>query len=329
MIYTKQRRNEMKTISINDLKDFKIGHAQNEEKGTGCTVIIAEKGAVAGVDVRGGGPATRETDLLNPKNTVQEIHAVTLSGGSAFGLEASSGVMQYLSEKGIGFDLKDIYIPIVCQASLFDCSVGDVKAYPNKEMGYQACINSEKAQDLQGNIGAGCGASVGKYFGFDKAMKTGLGTYALQVGDLQVGAVVAVNACGDIYEANSNKRLAGAYDYEKKKEIDTIQALLDGPESQTNPHQNTTIGCIITNAKLNKAQMNKIASVLHNAYAHCIHPVAMANDGDTIFTMTSQKVEADQDIVSILSVLAMEKAIENAAKKAQSAFGLSSYSDLF
>lgn len=318
----------MKTISINNLKDFKIGHAQDEKKGTGCTVIIAKNGAIAGVDVRGGGPATRETDLLDPKNTVQEIHAVTLSGGSAFGLEASSGVMQYLSEKGIGFNLKDIYIPIVCQASLFDCSVGDVKAYPNKEMGYQACINSEQNQDLQGNVGAGCGASVGKYFGFDHAMKTGLGTCALQVGNLQVGAIVAVNACGDIYQANSNHRLAGAYNYEKKEEINTIDALLDGLESQSNPHQNTTIGCIITNAKLNKAQMNKIASISHNAYAHCIHPVAMSNDGDTIFTMASQKVEAEQDIVAILAVKAMECAIEKAAKKAQPAFGLSSYSDL-
>lgn len=318
----------MKQISINDLKDFKIGHAQDLEKGTGCTVIIAEKGAVAGVDVRGGGPATRETDLLDPKNTVQEIHAVTLSGGSAFGLEASSGVMQYLSERGIGFNLKDIYIPIVCQASLFDCSVGDVKAYPNKKMGYQACIHSEKSEDLQGNIGAGCGASVGKYFGFDKAMKTGLGTCAYQVGDLQVGAIVAVNACGDVYQANSKYRLAGAYNYETKEEINTIDALLEGVEVQTNEHQNTTIGCIITNAKLNKAQMNKIATISHNAYAHCIHPVAMSNDGDTIFTMASQKVEAEQDIVAILAVKAMESAIENAAKKAQPAFGLSTYSKL-
>ena len=318
----------MKQISINDLKDFKIGHAQDSEKGTGCTVIIAEKGAVAGVDVRGGGPATRETDLLDPKNTVQEIHAVTLSGGSAFGLEASSGVMQYLSERGIGFNLKDIYIPIVCQASLFDCSVGDVKAYPNKEMGYQACIHSEKSEDLQGNIGAGCGASVGKCFGFDKAMKTGLGTCAYQVGDLQVGAIVAVNACGDVYQANSKYRLAGAYNYETKEEINTIDALLEGVEVQTNEHQNTTIGCIITNAKLNKAQMNKIATISHNAYAHCIHPVAMSNDGDTIFTMASQKVEAEQDIVAILAVKAMESAIENAAKKAQPAFGLSTYSKL-
>lgn len=318
----------MKEIPIQAMHQFQIGHAHDLEKGTGCTVILAKDGAVAGVDVRGGGPATRETDLLNPKNTVQQIHAVTLSGGSAFGLEASSGVMQYLSERKIGFDLNGIYIPIVCQASLFDCGLGDPKAFPDKAMGYQACLASEKEEISEGNVGAGCGASVGKAFGFDSAMKTGLGCYAMQVGEIQVGAIVAVNACGDVYQANSTKRLAGAYNYHEHKAIDTVEALLAGIESQSNPHQNTTIGCILTNAKFDKAQMNKLASISHNAYAHCIHPVATSNDGDTIFTMSSATVAADPDIVGIMAVKAMEKAIEHAAKKAQSAFGLSSYADL-
>lgn len=159
-------------------------------------------------------------------------------------------------------------------------------------------------------------------------MKTGLGCYAMQVGEIQVGAIVAVNACGDVYQANSTKRLAGAYNYHEHKAIDTVEALLAGIESQSNPHQNTTIGCILTNAKFDKAQMNKLASISHNAYAHCIHPVATSNDGDTIFTMSSATVAADPDIVGIMAVKAMEKAIEHAAKKAQSAFGLSSYADL-
>lgn len=314
----------MKWIEWNEIDGFQIGHCSDIQGGTGCTVIICPQGATAGVEVRGGGPATRETDLLNPKNMVQQIHAVTLSGGSAFGLEASSGVMQYLSEHRIGFDMKGIYIPIVCQASLFDCGLGSQKAYPDKAMGYQACVDSEKINLKQGNIGAGTGASVGKAFGFDKAMKTGLGHAAIQVGNLKVGAIVALNACGDVYRANSTKRLAGAYDYEKKQPINTVESLIAGIENQSSPHENTTIGCVFTNADLNKAQMNKVASLTHNAYAHCIHPVATSNDGDTIFAMATNKVKADMDIVGILAIKAMEKAIENAALYAQDAYNLES-----
>ena len=318
----------MKWIEWNEIPGFQIGHSQDEKGGTGCTVIICPQGATAGVEVRGGGPATRETDLLNPKNMVQKIHAVTLSGGSAFGLEASSGVMQYLSEHHIGFDMKGIYIPIVCQASLFDCGLGDPKAYPDKAMGYQACVNSEHTDLSSGNIGAGTGASVGKAFGFEKAMKTGLGHAAIQVNDLKVGAIVAVNACGDVFKANSTHRIAGAYDYAKKEPIDTVNALIQGIENQYNPHENTTIGCVFTNADLNKAQMNKVASLTHNAYAHCIHPVATSNDGDTIFAMATNEVATDMDMVGILAIKAMEKAIEKAAQNAHAAYHLYSASDV-
>lgn len=318
----------MKWIEWNEISGFRIGHSQDKEGGTGCTVILCPQGATAGVDVRGGGPATRETDLLNPKNMVQKIHAVTLSGGSAFGLEAGSGVMQYLSEHQIGFDMKGIYIPIVCQASLFDCGLGNPKAYPDKAMGYQACVNSESIDLSQGNIGAGMGASVGKAFGFEKAMKTGLGHACVQVDQLKVGAIVALNACGDIYQANSTKWLAGAYDREKRKPIYTVDALIDGMENQSNTHENTTIGCIFTNADLNKAQMNKVASLSHNAYAHCIHPVATSNDGDTIFAMATNEVVADMDLVGLLAIKAMEKAIEKAALYANAAYDLFSASDV-
>ncbi len=317
----------MQTIKINEIEGFKIGHAQDKENATGCTVILCEKGATAGVDVRGGGPATRETDLLNPKNMVQQIHAVTLSGGSAFGLEASSGVMDYLSERGIGFNLKDIYIPIVTGACLFDCSVQNAKAYPNKLMGYQACVNAEKNVPEQGNVGAGTGASVGKFLGFDKAMKSGLGHYALKIGDLKVGAIVAVNACGDIFFPNSDKPIAGIYDGQKR--IFSEQAILESYEKIVSSCQmNTTIGCIITNADLNKAQMNKVASMSHNAYARCIRPVHTSSDGDTIFTMTTNKVKADQDLVGILAIKAMEQAIVNAGTLADSAYGLKSYKEI-
>ena len=318
----------MKWIEWNEISGFRIGHSQDKEGGTGCTVILCPQGATAGVEVRGGGPATRETDLLNPKNMVQKIHAVTLSGGSAFGLEAGSGVMQYLSEHQIGFDMKGIYIPIVCQASLFDCGLGNPKAYPDKAMGYQACVNSESIDLSQGNIGAGMGASVGKAFGFEKAMKTGLGHACVQVDQLKVGAIVALNACGDIYQANSTKWLAGSYDRKKRKPIYTVDALIDGMENQSNAHENTTIGCIFTNADLNKAQMNKVASLSHNAYAHCIHPVATSNDGDTIFAMATNEVVADMDLVGLLAIKAMEKAIEKAALYANAAYDLFSASDV-
>lgn len=319
----------MKEINISDIEGFQTGHAQDDTRATGCTVIISKEGAVAGVDVRGGGPATRETDLLNPKNMVEQIHAVVLSGGSAFGLESSSGVMQYLSLHNIGFEMKGITIPIVCQACLFDCSVSDPKAYPDKEMGYQACINAEKNTPEQGNVGAGTGASVGKFLGFDKAMKTGLGHAAFQVQDLKVGAIVALNACGDIYFPNSDKRIAGIYDRESNIEINSEEAILETYEKiMKDPMANTTISCIITNADLTKAQMNKVASVAHNGYAHCIRPVHTSNDGDTIFALGSKKVKADPDVVGIMATKAVEIAIVNAATKAKTAYGLTSYMEL-
>lgn len=319
----------MKEIKINEIEEFKIGHAQDEENATGCTVILAPEGATAGVDVRGGGPATRETDLLNPKNMVEKIHAVTLSGGSAFGIESSSGVMQYLSEHNIGFAMKGITIPIVCQACLFDCSVGNPKAYPNKDMGYQACENANHDEVLQGNVGAGTGASVGKFLGFDKAMKSGLGHAAFQVGNLKVGAIVAVNACGDIYYPNSDKPIAGIYDYDNKIRLDSETMILESQEQIENScGMNTTIGCILTNADLTKAQMNKIASMAHNGYARCIRPVHTSSDGDTIFAMSSNKIKTQPDIVGILAVKAMEQAIVNAGINAKSAYGLLSYQDI-
>lgn len=319
----------MKEIKINEIEGFLIGNAQDIEKGTGCTVILCKEGATAGVDVRGGGPATRETDLLNPKNMVQQIHAVTLAGGSAFGLEAGSGVMHYLSERNIGFDLKNIYIPIVSQACLFDCSISDPKAYPDKDMGYQACIEAEKNDPKQGNYGAGTGASVGKFFGFDKAMKSGLGYYALQTGPIQVGAIVAVNACGDVFFPNSNNPIAGIYDYASKTRIFSEDEIINAYEQMIQAQgMNTTIGCIITNADLNKAQMNKVASMAHNGYARTIRPVHTSNDGDTIFAMSTNKVEADPDLIGILAVKAMEQAIVNACTNAEPAYGLTSYKAL-
>ena len=200
----------MKEILVNQIDGIKIGNAQNFNGPTGCTVVICEEGATAGVDVRGGAPGTRETDLLDPVNLVEKIHAVTLAGGSAFGLDAAGGVMQYLEERDIGFDVGVTKVPIVCSAVLFDLVIGDCKIRPDKLMGYQACENAQFNEYSEGNIGAGTGATVGKIFGPECSMKGGLGCYALQVGELQVGAIIAVNCLGDVVDPDTGRIIAGA-----------------------------------------------------------------------------------------------------------------------
>lgn len=313
----------MKEITLSDMHGIQIGHAQDEEHATGCTVILCPEGAVAGVDVRGGGPATRETDLLNPKNMVQKIHAVMLSGGSAFGLDAASGAMQYLEEKGYGFHLANHCIPIVCGASLFDLSVKDGSVRPDKEMGYKACIASEKNTFKNGCYGAGTGASVGKLLGDTYAMKSGQGMYGIQSQDLQVCAVVAVNACGNVRDVESGEWLAGVYT--DKKIVDPLQLFDQISNSNANlPQGNTTIGCIITNAKLDKSQCNKIASIAHNGYAQAIFPVHTMSDGDTIFVLSTNEVEAMSDAVGVLATHAMGKAINKAVLSSQECYGLPS-----
>lgn len=320
----------MMEIKISDIDGIKIGNAQNEKGATGCTVILCEEGAVAGVDVRGGAPASRETELLNPVNTVTKVHAITLSGGSAYGLDASSGVMDYLEERGKGFDVKVGVVPIVCGASLFDLVVGDSKTRPDKSMGYEACLNSEKNIVEEGNVGAGTGASVGKFCGIERAMKSGLGVYAVQVGDLKVGAVVAVNALGNVVDIDTNKNLAGLLNVEGTKIISTEEEMVSRyEESSKNIFSgNTTIGCVITNANLTKSQMNKIASISHNGYAKAISPVHTSVDGDTIFAISTGEVRVMEDAVGVLAVKVMGKAINRAVLNAKSAYGLKSLSEI-
>lgn len=319
----------MKEIDILDINGIKIGNAQNLESGTGCTVIICEKGCTAGVDVRGGGPASHETELLNPINTVDKIHGVCLSGGSAYGLEASSGVMKYLEERGIGFKVGEIIVPIVCGASIFDLAVGDFKIRPDKKMGYEACLNSEKNIIEEGNVGAGTGASVGKYRGLDRAMKSGLGVYAVQVGDLKVGVVVSVNAVGDIIDVETNKSIAGLLNEEKTKILSTREEIWNDFENQGGKFTgNTTIACLITNAKLTKSEATKIAGMTHNGFARAICPVHTALDGDTIFTMGTGEVESNVNTVGSLGAYVMAKAINRAVLKTEGRYGLISSKDL-
>ncbi|MBE6027057.1 MAG: P1 family peptidase [Clostridiales bacterium] len=452
----------MKIINITDIKGFKLGNAENKEKGTGCTVIVCEEGAVGGVDVRGGGPATRETDLLRSENTVDSVHAVVLSGGSAFGLEAASGVMRELSARGLGFDVgTGIMVPIVCGASLYDLAVGDPSAFPDVNMGMCAVQNAYEGLFSHGNHGAGTGATVGKYLGHERAMKTGLGTFACGDGFIEVGAIAAVNAIGDVYSGAGHiiaglrsedgesiygtiKTLKGMVhdnvnlvddstsfinrsDIEKalaaeeaareepEAEEDLIDELIaeeppveeipdeepaaeDAPsfeepaeepseeyqteepavidlEETETPEQaseemseetseeqgvpeesfeepaeeeaveeepveltreelgyniafNTTIGCLITNASLTKSQANKLASILHDAYARAIKPVHGTLDGDTIFVLTTGKQKVNFDAFAALAADVMQYAIIDGATSAKGAYGLPAASDM-
>ena len=213
-------------IDFSEIEGIRVGHAQHLDAATGCSVIICEAGASVGVDVRGGAPGTRETDLLNPVNLVQKIHAVMLAGGSAFGLDAAAGVMQYLEESGIGFDVQVTRVPIVCGAVLFDLTIGDWRLRPDKDMGYQACMNAGSGPCIQGCIGAGTGATVGKILGMERAMKSGLGCYALQSGDLKVGALVAVNCLGDILDPLTGEKLAGPLNEDMQTLGDTEEVMI-------------------------------------------------------------------------------------------------------
>lgn len=319
----------MKEINILDIDGIKIGNAQNLDSGTGCTVIICEKGCTAGVDVRGGGPASHETELLNPINTVDKIHGICLSGGSAYGLEASSGVMQYLEEREIGFRVGEIVVPIVCGASIFDLAVGNPKIRPDKKMGYEACVNSEKNIIEEGNIGAGTGASVGKYRGMERAMKSGLGVYAVQVGDLKVGAIVSVNAIGDVIDVETNKTIAGILNKEKTKILSTREEMWNDFENEGGKFTgNTTIACLITNAILTKAEATKISGMTHNGFARAICPVHTALDGDTIFTLGTGEIQSNVNIIGSLGAYVMAKAINRAILKTEGRYGLISSKDL-
>lgn len=320
----------MKEIRFCDIEDIKLGHCHDEKGGTGCSVVICEKGATGGVDVRGGSPGTRETDLLNPSEMVDKVNAVMLSGGSAFGLDAASGVMEYLENKNIGFDVTVTKVPIVCQAVLFDLPFGDYKVRPDKTMGIKACQNSETYNDdINGNIGAGFGATVGKFLGLDYAMKGGLGTYAVQVGDLKVGAIVAVNCLGDVIDPSNLNIIAGAYDREKNSFLNTENLIINSIENPKNPFKgNTTIGIIVTNADFDKAQATKVASMAHNGYARTMRPAHTMFDGDTIFTMCTNKVKSDVTTVGMIAAQVMEKAILRGVKSAKKMFNVPSYSDI-
>ena len=319
----------MQPIPFSQIEHFKVGHAQNLSAGTGCTVVLCESGAVTGVDVRGGAPGTRETDLLDPVNLVQQAHAVLLTGGSAFGLDAAAGVMAFLEERQIGFDVQVTHVPIVCGAALFDLTVGDHQVRPDKYMGYQACSNARQDETSLGNVGAGTGASVGKLLGMARAMKGGLGSFAFQAGDLKVGALVAVNCLGDVLDPVTGQKRAGLLNEDRTGVDDTENEMVDALKPGSNLFAgNTSLGVIVTNADLTKARAAKLASMAHNGFARTMRPAHSMFDGDTIFAMSCGTVAADLSVVGLMAARAMERAVVAAVENTQSLFGLPACRDL-
>ncbi len=334
------------------LPEFGIGHAQDLAKATGCTVFIAPEGASCGVDVRGGGPATRETDLLKPENMIQDVHAVVLSGGSAFGLESACGVAEELVGRNIGFKLANACVPIVPAACLFDLLIAQ-NAWPDKDMGREACRNAFESQGrvdiAQGNVGAGTGATVGKMGLPVQVMKSGFGWAGLELGGVVVIACTAVNACGNIMDERGNW-IAGTLGQDGRV-MDPLMAFaaakakMDAAAGEnTDKHdgkvatesadesggvvRNTTLGVVLTNADLSKAQATKVAQIAQDGYARAIKPVHTLGDGDTIFTLASRKVSADVNLVGIMAAEAMERAVRNAVLNTEGAYSMKAAKDL-
>lgn len=318
----------LKEIDITEIEGIRIGNAQNYTAGTGVTVILAPKGMAAGVDIRGGGPASRETPLLDPVADAQAIHAVVLSGGSAFGLECSCGVMEYLEKKGIGFDTGFAKVPLVCQSCIFDLGAGSSTVRPDKAMGIEACKDAyENNKPKSGCIGAGTGATVGKILGAERCMKSGLGIYAVQLGELKVGAVVALNAFGDIFDTQGRK-IAGLLNEDGTGFASTEEEMYKSIRPKQQFNTNTTIGAVITNGKFDKTRLKKIAAMTHNGYARSINPVHTMADGDSIYALSTGNIEADLNTVGTLSARVMSLAIEKAVKSARPMYGLKSFADV-
>lgn len=328
----KARAEETSDGGITDVQGVKVGHYTETGRPTGCTVLLFEKGATAGVDVRGAAPGTRDTELLNPINTVQQVQAILLSGGSAFGLEAASGVMRYLEEHGIGFHIGASIVPIVPAAILYDLGVGDGKIRPTMESGYKACQAATAGKVAEGNVGAGTGATVGKMFGMKGAMKGGIGTASIRVGKtgIVVAALVAVNAVGDVVNPKTGKIVAGARKLDGSGFENTMAQLREGQAVEFPMGTNSTIGVVATNVALNKAQATKVAQMAHDGLARAINPVHTLADGDTIFAVATGavKVRANHSSIGALAAEAMSEAVLRAVMSARGLPGIPSIHEL-
>jgi L-aminopeptidase/D-esterase-like protein len=320
--------------AITDLSGLRVGHAQDHAALTGCTVILCPAGAVGGVDQRGGAPGTRETDLLHPMHLVQRVHAVVLAGGSAFGLDAASGVVRYLEEQGVGYDTRVARVPIVPAAILFDLAIGDASVRPDAAMGYLACLNARSERPAEGNVGAGTGATVGKILGIGQAMKGGIGTASIEIAaGVIVGAIVAVNPFGDVIDPTSGQILAGARSTDPGPLrigapgyfADTLQVMqrsVSRPSLRFASRDHTVIGVVATNARLTKEEVNRVALMAHDGLARTIRPAHTSLDGDTIFALATGKRRADANIVGAFAAQVTAEAILRAVRCARPAAGL-------
>ena len=318
----------MKEIGIMEVGGFRVGHAQNREAATGCTVLLCDRMSPAGLDVRGGGPASRESQILNPLMAAEGINAVLLSGGSAFGLDAAGGVQRYLEERDIGFDVGFAKVPLVSESCLFDLGVGSKDVRPDAAMAYAACENASYAPPAEGNEGAGTGCTVGKYKGAARAMKSGFGTFAVEAGNVRVGALVAVTALGDICGPDG-RPVAGLLTADGKGLSSTVEELMDDVSHAANLFSgNTTLGIVVTNCVFRKPKLCKIAGMTHNGYARAIRPVHTIADGDSIYALSVGDVPGDVNLVGTMAAYAMERAIVRAAAAAESAYGFKACRDL-
>ena len=320
----------MTEIPVTAIENIRIGQVENAEAATGCTVFICPEGMRAGLDVRGGGPAARESQLLNPLMSAQVIHAIVLAGGSAYGLGTANGVMTYLEERGIGFDVGVTKVPLVAQSDIFDLTVGDTFVRPDAGMGYEAAdlaLNSPNYRD--GNYGAGCGATVGKAAGMDYCMKTGIGSYAVQLGELKIGAVVVLNALGDVFDWKTGRQVAGLLTEDRTAFRSTSDLMKASTQIVKNKFTgNTTLAVVMTNAYFEKAQLCKIAGMAHDGYARSIRPVHTSADGDSIYAVSLGNVQADQDLIGSLAAEVVSEAILRAVTQAESAYGYPAARDL-
>lgn len=324
----------MDEIRIQEVSDIRIGQVEDKAAGTGCTVFIRPEGMRAGLDVGGGGPASRESTLLDPLTAANVIHGITLSGGSAFGLSATSGVMKYLEEQNIGFDVGVTKVPLVAQSALFDLTVGEGFVRPDEKMGYEACRIAMEAPNYQdGNFGAGCGATVGKIAGMEYCMKTGIGSYAVDNHGLKVGAVVALNALGDVFDWRTGEQIAGLLKEDKKTFRSSPQYIEESIKTVKNrfanmSKMNTTLAVLITNAYFEKPQLCKIAAMGQDGLARSIRPVHTSFDGDTVYAVSAGDLKADQEVVGTLAAEVISEAIIRAVTSAESAYGFPAARDL-
>jgi L-aminopeptidase/D-esterase-like protein len=322
--------------SLTDIPGIMVGHAQDDQALTGCTVVLCPGGAVGGVDQRGGAPGTRETDALHPMHLVQQVHAIVLSGGSAFGLDAATGVVRYLEEQGVGFHVGVARVPIVPSAILFDLNLGRADVRPDAQMGYQACLNASKDPVAEGNVGAGAGASVGKILGIQAAMKSGIGSASIEIGaGLLVAALVAVNAFGDIIDPDTGQIVAGARHIQTPSQsgkpdrrfadtMSVMKSLIEQGEMRFGARQNTVIGVVATNASLDKERINKVAQMAQDGLARSVCPAHTMLDGDTIFALSLGDQEADVNIIGAYAARVFAQAVARAVRAARPAGGLPS-----